>query len=70
MSILFLIGKNLENISVIEDLLNENKYKGRPLYKIADEKPLILYDCLYNNINFIYEQDATIRLYDHFKRMY
>jgi len=52
-SILFLIGSKLESPSIISDLLNDfAKYPSRPQYPIASEKPLVLYDCGFEDLKW------------------
>jgi tRNA pseudouridine38/39 synthase len=49
MSILFLIGKGLEEPFIITDLLDTNKYPMKPSYEMASEIPLILWECEFLN---------------------
>eukprot|EP00977_Amphora_coffeiformis_P000894 scaffold190_cov171-Amphora_coffeaeformis.AAC.19 len=51
-SILFMIGKGLEEPQVVEELLDVQKHPGKPAYPLADEKPLVLHDCAYPNLQF------------------
>ncbi|KAJ1655959.1 pseudouridine synthase deg1 [Dispira simplex] len=46
-SVLLLVGQGLEAPSVVQDLLQVDKAYGRPIYPLASEIPLILYDCHY-----------------------
>lgn len=46
-AILFMIGQGLEKPSVITELLNIKKYPQRPNYVMADEVPLVLWDCIF-----------------------
>ncbi|KAL2042562.1 hypothetical protein N7G274_005056 [Stereocaulon virgatum] len=46
-NILFLIGQDLEQPSLIDDLLNVKKYPCKPEYEMADEAPLVLWDCIF-----------------------
>jgi tRNA pseudouridine38/39 synthase len=43
MAVLFLIGKGIEQKSVIPDLFN--KLDGKPNYQMAPDYPLVLYNC-------------------------
>ncbi|KAL6941969.1 hypothetical protein ACO0QE_003132 [Hanseniaspora vineae] len=45
MAILFLIGQGLEKPEIITDLMNVEKYPRKPIYDMANDIPLILYDC-------------------------
>ncbi|KAI3403328.2 DEG1 [Candida oxycetoniae] len=44
-AMLFLVGQKLEDPSIIKDLLNMTKYPTKPQYEMANEIPLVLYDC-------------------------
>lgn len=43
MAILFLVGKGIEEISIIHELFS--KFDGKPNYQMAPGYPLVLYDC-------------------------
>ncbi|ODQ64774.1 tRNA pseudouridine synthase, partial [Nadsonia fulvescens var. elongata DSM 6958] len=47
MAILFLVGQGYEKPTIVKDLLNVEKFPCRPLYQMASEIPLVLYDCGY-----------------------
>ncbi|WWC69874.1 tRNA pseudouridine(38-40) synthase [Kwoniella pini CBS 10737] len=49
-SILFLIGSELEKPEIIKDLLNVNKFPSKPLYNMGDGLPLTLHECSYEKI--------------------
>ncbi|KAG1455535.1 hypothetical protein G6F56_007042 [Rhizopus delemar] len=55
MSILFLVGQKLESPAVVKDLLNISKLPARPDYPLTSGIPLMLYDCEYKGIDWIYE---------------
>ncbi len=46
-AVLFMIGQGLEQESVITELLDVAKYPRRPNYVMADEVPLVLWDCIF-----------------------
>ena len=46
-AVLFLVGKGLETRDVIRNLLDVQTVPSRPLYTIASELPLILWECHY-----------------------
>jgi tRNA pseudouridine38/39 synthase len=52
MSVLFMIGKGIEDISVIDKLLDVNLITERPNYEIADGNNLILSDCGFEGIEW------------------
>lgn len=46
-AILFLIGQGLESPSLIDELLDVAKTPTRPQYEMADDAPLVLWDCIF-----------------------
>ena len=46
-SILFLIGQGLESPSLVPTLLDTATVPRRPHYEMADETPLVLWDCIF-----------------------
>lgn len=52
MSVLFMIGRGEEEMSVIDDLFNVELLKERPNYEYASEKGLILDECGFNNVEW------------------
>ncbi|CAK9441755.1 uncharacterized protein LODBEIA_P56230 [Lodderomyces beijingensis] len=44
-AILFLVGQQLEKPEIVLDLMDMTKYPTKPLYEMANDKPLVLYDC-------------------------
>jgi tRNA pseudouridine38/39 synthase len=52
--VLFLIGRGLEEPSIVSELLDVGKHPGKPSYPLADERPLVLHDCQYSNLSFGY----------------
>lgn len=53
MAILFLVGQGLEEPSVVTDLLDVNRAPQKPLYDMASDLPLILYDCKFPQMEWI-----------------
>jgi tRNA pseudouridine38/39 synthase len=53
-SILFLIGRGLEDPSIIAELLDVEKNPRKPAYPLAEEYPLVLHDCQFNNLQIGY----------------
>jgi len=53
-SVLFLVGRGLEEPSVVRDLLDVERCPGKPSYPLADERPLVLHNCDYNNLRIGY----------------
>ncbi|XP_037361456.1 tRNA pseudouridine(38/39) synthase isoform X3 [Talpa occidentalis] len=58
MAILFLIGQGLEKPEIIDELLNIEKNPQKPQYSMAVEFPLVLYDCKFENIKWIYDREV------------
>ncbi|CAH6718343.1 tRNA pseudouridine(38/39) synthase [[Candida] jaroonii] len=46
-AILFTVGQKLEAPTLVDDLLNVEKYPTKPNYEMANDIPLILYDCVF-----------------------
>lgn len=46
-AILFLVGQGLEPASLVSTLLDTTKHPCRPNYVIADDAPLVLWDCIF-----------------------
>jgi tRNA pseudouridine38/39 synthase len=51
-SILFLVGRGLEQVSIVNELLDVRRHPGKPSYALAPERPLVLHDCGYPNLQF------------------
>ena len=47
--ILVLIGKGLEEPSLVKHLLDVEKYPSKPCYPLADDSPLVLWDCEFSS---------------------
>ncbi|KAK9457328.1 pseudouridine synthase [Dipodascopsis uninucleata] len=45
MGILLLIGQNLERPEIMAELLNVDLYPRKPIYEMASDLPLVLYNC-------------------------
>lgn len=50
-ALLFLVGQGLESPSIITDLLDVAKTPRRPNYVMADEVPLVLWDCIFPDLS-------------------
>lgn len=51
MGILFLVGQGIESPSVVPELLDASKNPGKPPYEMASDAPLVLWDCIYPDLN-------------------
>ncbi|KAJ6784124.1 hypothetical protein PWT90_07274 [Aphanocladium album] len=49
-AVLFLVGQGFEKPSIVTELLDVNKYPRKPGYTMADEVPLVLWDCVFPNL--------------------
>ncbi|KAM5245721.1 tRNA pseudouridine(38/39) synthase [Ctenodactylus gundi] len=58
MAILFLIGQGMEKPEIIDELLNVEKNPQKPQYSMAVEFPLVLHDCKFENVKWIYDQEV------------
>jgi tRNA pseudouridine synthase len=45
-----MVGRGLEEPSVVTRLLDVARCPGKPAYPLADEKPLVLHDCRYHDL--------------------
>ena len=46
-AVLFLIGQGLETPSLVDELLNVGNNPCKPQYEMADDAPLVLWDCIF-----------------------
>lgn len=46
-AVLFLVGQGLEKPSIISELLDVEKNPGRPIYEMATDTPLVLWNCVF-----------------------
>ena len=59
MAILFLVGQKLEEPEIVRDLLDVEKYPTKPEYEMAYDIPLVLYDCLFDNLEWRYPEETS-----------
>ncbi|GAB6022341.1 hypothetical protein CHUAL_006462 [Chamberlinius hualienensis] len=57
-AILFHIGQQLEEPSLVKELLDVNKNPCKPQYNMAEGFPLVLFDCCFDDINWYYNSEA------------
>jgi tRNA pseudouridine38/39 synthase len=57
-AVLFLVGQGLEPPSVVDDLLDIESTPGRPMYEMASDIPLVLWDCIFKNEDISSQEDA------------
>lgn len=46
-AVLFLVGQGYEEPSIVDDLLDVGRNPGRPVYEMASDVPLVLWDCIF-----------------------
>ncbi|KAF2864348.1 tRNA pseudouridine synthase [Piedraia hortae CBS 480.64] len=46
-AILFLVGQGRESPDVVDSLLDTERCPGKPIYEMADDMPLVLWDCVF-----------------------
>eukprot|EP00298_Acanthocystis_sp_HF-20_P018746 c22021_g2_i1.p1 GENE.c22021_g2_i1~~c22021_g2_i1.p1 ORF type:complete len:401 (+),score=130.00 c22021_g2_i1:25-1203(+) len=52
MAVLFMVGEENESPEIVSYLLDVEKCKEKPIYQMASEQPLLLYDCFYANLQW------------------
>lgn len=52
-AILFLVGQKLEAPTIVDDLLNVEKFPSKPVYEMANDIPLVLYDCIFPEMEWL-----------------
>ena len=57
-SVLFCIGAGKEAPELVLDLFDLNKFALKPLYSLAYELPLVLFDCEFDLDNWTYDEEA------------
>ncbi|KAJ5481327.1 Pseudouridine synthase ITruA [Penicillium sp. IBT 31633x] len=66
-AILFLVGQGFESPSIVPELLDIAKNPRKPTYAMADDAPLVLWDCIFpepgsgsraDSLNWVYAGDA------------
>ncbi|KFV50423.1 tRNA pseudouridine(38/39) synthase, partial [Tyto alba] len=58
MAVLFLIGQRMESPEIIDELLDVEKNPQKPQYSMAVEFPLVLYDCEFENLQWLYDREV------------
>lgn len=67
-AILFLVGQGLEKPEIVDELLDVKKNPRRPMYEMADDGPLVLWDCVFDSpddggrgkLDWIYAGDTAM----------
>jgi len=62
-SILFLIGQGLESPDLVDKLLDIQEIPEKPMYEMAEDAPLVLWDCIFPREGSNSREDALEWLY-------
>ncbi|KAL4862533.1 hypothetical protein BDV12DRAFT_178655 [Aspergillus spectabilis] len=62
-AILFLVGQGLEPPTVVRDLLDITKNPRKPIYEMASDAPLVLWDCVFPPLDSDSREDALEWVY-------
>ena len=57
-AILFLVGQGLESPAIVDELLDVQKNPQKPQYEMADDAPLVLWDCMFPRPGSESQEDA------------
>ena len=57
-SILFLIGQGIESSDLIDKLFDVGQIRGKPMYEMAEDAPLVLWDCIFPHEGGDNQEDA------------
>ena len=69
-AVLFLIGAGKETPDIVSWLLNTKEHPRKPLYEMASEIPLILYDCGFEETSFTYNKTVIQKLMFNFETLW
>jgi tRNA pseudouridine38/39 synthase len=60
MAALFLVGQGLEPPETVRDMLDLDVYPTKPAYEMADDRPLVLWNCIFEEeeLKWVYAQDG------------
>ena len=56
-AILFLVGQGYEDPHIVDKLLDVERTPSRPVYEMASDTPLVLWDCIFPNLEKIGNND-------------
>ena len=66
-AILLLVGQRKEAPSIVDDLLNIDKYPCKPQYTMCSELPLVLFDCEYADVEWRHEPHELAKVVKHWQ---
>lgn len=63
MAVLFLVGQGLEKPEIVRDMLDINIFPTKPMYEMADDRPLVLWDCIFpdGDLKWVVADEGDIR---------
>ena len=62
-AILFIIGQGLESPNLVDKLLDVQENPGKPMYEMAEDAPLVLWDCIFPRDGSNSREDALEWIY-------
>ena len=69
-SILFMVGKELEPPSIVNELLDVTKNPGKPSYNMAPDGPLVLHKCNFDHVTFGHSVKNLWRTTSHWEQQW
>jgi tRNA pseudouridine(38-40) synthase len=69
MAILFLVGEKKESPHIVQELLAIDKVPAKPSYQMADDFPLVLHECGFENLSIALSPKNLWYLTEHFIRI-
>ncbi|XP_067836917.1 tRNA pseudouridine(38/39) synthase [Heptranchias perlo] len=69
-AVLLLVGQRLEGPEVIDELLDVERNPRKPQYSMAVDYPLVLYDCAYENLEWIFDPEVQAFNVTHLQAMW
>ncbi|NXK89741.1 PUS3 synthase, partial [Formicarius rufipectus] len=70
MAVLFLIGQGMESPDIINELLDVEKNPRKPQYSMAVEFPLVLYDCEFPDLQWLYDPEVQAFNVTHLQQLW
>ncbi|KAI5840627.1 pseudouridine synthase [Tricharina praecox] len=63
MAVLFLVGQGLEKPEIVRDMLDIARFPTKPMYEMAEDRPLVLWDCVFPNddLRWLVADDGDLR---------
>ncbi|KAK4542022.1 hypothetical protein LTR36_007222 [Oleoguttula mirabilis] len=59
-AILFLVGQGYEQPEIVDQLLDVQSCPSKPVYEMADDRPLVLWDCVFPDLDKLGAQDHQV----------